>query len=75
MTIDDLDGEDVLTQGDRSVFHGPKPRLVKCASDDQMAEAAVTWVQGLIESGEIATHEICLTPPNSKVINALESNG
>ena len=75
MTIDDLDGEDMLTQGDRSVFRGTKPRLVKCSSDDQMAEAVVTWVQGLTESGEIATHEICLTPPNSKVINALESNG
>jgi hypothetical protein len=75
MTIDDLDGAEVLTQGDRSVFHGPKPQLVKCISDDEMVEAVVTWVKGLTESGEIATHEICMTPPNSKVINALESNG
>ena len=75
MTIDDLDGEDVLTQGDRSVFRGPRPQLVKCANDDEMADAVVTWVKGLTKSGEIATHEICLTPPNSKVINALESSG
>jgi mRNA-degrading endonuclease RelE of RelBE toxin-antitoxin system len=75
MSIDDLDGEDVVTQGDRSVFHGPRPRLVRCATDEEMAEAVVAWVKGLTESAEIATHEICLTPPNSKVINALESNG
>lgn len=75
MSIDDLDGEDVATQGDRSVFHGPKPQLVKCSRDDEMASAVVAWVKGLTEAGDIATHEICLTPPNSKVINALESNG
>ena len=75
MSIDDLDGQDVVTQGDRSVFHGPRPQFAKCSSDDEMAEAVVTWVRGLLDSGEIATHEICLTPPNSKIINALESNG
>lgn len=75
LSIDDLDGEDIVTQGDRSVFKGPKPQLVKCANDDEMASAVVTWVRGLLDTGEIGTHEICLTPPNSKVINALESNG
>ena len=75
MNIDDLDGQKVVTDGDRSVFHGPKPQLVNCIDDDEMADAVVTWVKGLTELGDIATHEICLTPPHSKVINALESNG
>ena len=73
--VDDLDGTVAVTQGDRSVFHGPKPHLETCSSDEDMADAVVAWVKGLTESAGIASHEICLTPPNSKVINALESHG
>lgn len=72
--VDDLDGEQAETRGDRSVFNGPIPRLQQCANEEEMASAVVTWVQALLDSGDIATHEICLTPPNSTVINALESN-
>lgn len=75
MAIDDLDGKGVVTQGDRSVFRGPRPQLVQCASDKDIGAAVVNWVTGLMNSGEIATHEICLTPPHSKVITALTSSG
>lgn len=73
--VDDLDGEQAITQGDRSIFHGPEPQLVTCSDDDQVADAVVSWVKGLTESGQLKTHEICLTPVNSRVISALQSNG
>lgn len=75
MNIDDLDGAEALTRGDQSVFRGPEPQVVSCADDEEVAKAVVAWVQGLLKNGDLATHEICLTPPNSKVVNALESNG
>ncbi|MCW4153819.1 AAA family ATPase [Halomonas sp. 18H] len=75
LNVDDLDGEQAMTQGDRSIFHGPEPQLVTCGSDDEVASAVVTWVKGLTESGQLKTHEICLTPANSRVISALQSNG
>lgn len=72
--VDDLDGEQAETRGDRSVFNGPAPRIQQCANEEEMANAVVTWVRALLDSGDIATHEICLTPPSSVVINALESH-
>ncbi len=75
LDVDDLNGDVAVTQGDRSVFHGPKPQLVKCETDDDVASAVLAWIKGLTEIGEIRTHEICLTPVNNKIINALESNG
>jgi len=73
--VDDLDGEQAITQGDRSIFHGPEPQLVTCSDDDEVASAVVSWVKGLTETGQLKTHEICLTPINSRVISALQSNG
>ena len=73
--VDDLDGEQAITQGDRSIFHGPEPQLVTCSNEDEAANAVVAWVKGLTESGQLKTHEICLTPINSRVISALQSNG
>lgn len=73
--VDDLDGEHAMTQGDRSIFHGPEPQLVTCSDDDEAARAVVAWVKGLTESGQVKTHEICLTPINSRVISALQSSG
>lgn len=75
--VDDLDGNQALTKGDRSTFRGPKPQFVACRNDDEVASAVVSWVKGLTENGQIKTHEICLTPvkSNSKVISALQSNG
>ena len=73
--VDDLDGEQAITLGDRSIFHGPEPQLVTCSDDDAVASAVVAWVKGLTESGQLKTHEICLTPINSRVISALQSNG
>lgn len=75
MDVDDLDGEQAVTQGDRSIFHGPEPQLVTCTNDDEVSSAVVSWVKGLTESGQFKTHEICLTPINSRVITALHSHG
>ena len=75
LDVDDLDGERAVTLGDRSIFHGPKPQVVSCKDDDEVASAVVSWVKGLTESNGFKTHEICLTPPNSKVISSLRSHG
>lgn len=73
--IDDLDGEQATTLGDRSAFTGPKPEFKHCRGDTEAAELVVAWIRALQDSSGIGTHEICLTPPNSTVIGALESRG
>lgn len=72
--VDDLDGETVTTVGDRSVFKGPEPQIVECNGDGELADAVVTWVQGLMNAG-LGSHEICLTPSNEIVLAALEGAG
>ena len=72
--IDDLDGGIAETTGDRSVFRGPDPQVINCASMQDAAKAVTTWVKGLLEAG-LGTHEICITPPDSAVVSALESEG
>ena len=72
--VDDLDGGVADTTGDRSVFRGPEPQIVRCDSTSDAAKAVVSWAKGLIEA-RLGTHEICVTPTNTKVINALESSG
>ncbi len=74
MDIDDLDGSKADTTGDRSVFRGPAPKVVQCNDMHQASSAVVAWVQGLISHG-LGTHEICITPGESTIINALESAG
>jgi len=72
--IDDLDGGIAETTGDRSVFRGPDPQMINCASRQDAAKAVTTWVKGLLEA-RLGTHEICITPPDSAVVSALESEG
>lgn len=72
--IDDLDGGLATTVADQSVFKGPEPQLVSSTSAEESGQAVVAWVKGLIDAG-FGTHEICLTPPNTEIITALESAG
>jgi superfamily I DNA/RNA helicase len=74
LAIDDLDGGTADTIGDRSVFRGPDPRIVKCPTAAEAAQATASWVKGLLEAG-LGTHEICLAQPNSEVIGALDVAG
>jgi mRNA-degrading endonuclease RelE of RelBE toxin-antitoxin system len=74
VVVDDLDGETVSTTGDHSVFRGPDPKVVECSSGKEAAEAARTWVEGLLKAG-LGSHEICITPPNEEILASLESAG
>jgi len=38
------------------------------------AQAVVSWTRGLLSSG-VASHEICVTPSDATIINALEASG
>jgi mRNA-degrading endonuclease RelE of RelBE toxin-antitoxin system len=72
--VDDLDGGVATTIGDRSVFKGPKPQVVECNDETDEAQAVTTWIKGLLEAG-LATHEICITPANDSILNALSVAG
>lgn len=72
--IDDLDEGRTLTVGDRSVFKGPEPEIVKCA-DDEEAKRIAAWVKELIEQDGFAAHEICITPYKPGIRTALEAEG
>lgn len=72
--VDDLDGDIAKTVGDRSIFKGPEPQIVECSSEEELANAVIAWVQGLLEAG-LGTHEICITPTNTNLLNALEAAG
>jgi superfamily I DNA/RNA helicase len=73
--VDDLDGERVLTQGDHSLYHGVSPEVVRCAEGKERAQAVARWIAGLLSDGEIASHEICFSPPDPTVVKQLESDG
>jgi len=74
MDIDDLDGGTAETTGDQSLMKGIVPQMESCSSEEDVAKAIVVWVQGLLNA-DIASHEICITPINNKVVNALETAG
>jgi len=73
--IDDLDGETVVTTGDRSVFRGPEPQIVECSNQDEAAEAITVWIRGLIDNVGLGTHEICVTPKDESALSFLENSG
>lgn len=77
ITIDDLDGNDEVITGDRSVFKGAEPRIETVESDSQVVEAIVSWVKGLLYSDEasIKSHEICVVPYLSSVVTRLSEEG
>jgi mRNA-degrading endonuclease RelE of RelBE toxin-antitoxin system len=70
--IDDLDGGLADTSGDQSIFRGPDPKVVNGATN--VAEAVTRWVRELLDSG-LGSHEICITPPRSEIISALQASG
>lgn len=74
LDIDDLDGGTADTTGDQSMFRGPEPLVVSCSDSEESAQAVVVWIRDLLATG-LASHEICVTPGDATVINALESNG
>jgi superfamily I DNA/RNA helicase len=69
--IDDLDGGATTTVGDHSVFSGPEPLIQKCGTGKAEADAIVSWVQILMESHGLASHEICVTPYRPEIRTAL----
>ena len=77
ISVDDLDGDEVLTQGDRSVFRGVDPLVETVESESQCADAIVSWVKGLLaaEGGNIKSHEICIVPAMPSVISKLQAEG
>ena len=75
MEIDDLDGGTETTIGDRSVFRGPDPQVEVCDSEESAAKAVTAWVKGLLDNLKLGTHEICVTPANSAILNRLEAAG
>ncbi|NEX19875.1 UvrD-helicase domain-containing protein [Thiorhodococcus mannitoliphagus] len=72
--VDDLDGGSADTTGDRSVFRGPDPQVLTVDSPAAAGGAVVDWVRHLLDCG-FGTHEICITPTEGAVINALETAG
>jgi mRNA-degrading endonuclease RelE of RelBE toxin-antitoxin system len=75
MDIDDLDGGDADTTGDRSVFKGPQPRAIKVATLAEAGAVVGNWAKNLCESQKLGTHEICITPVVGEVRSALASLG
>ncbi|MEH6628800.1 MAG: UvrD-helicase domain-containing protein [Motiliproteus sp.] len=77
IAVDDLDGEDVLIKGDRSVFKGAEPRVETVENGNQCAEAIVSWVKGLLaaEGDKIRSHEICIVPALPAVVSKLQDEG
>ena len=71
--IDDLDGGVVTTVGDHSAFKGPVPMVEKCKDEKAEAEAIIAWVQMLMKDSGLATHEICITPRNPRIVTALST--
>jgi len=77
ISVDDLDGAEVLTLGDRSLFRGAEPRVETVEDEGQCADVILNWVKGLLaaEGGTIKSHEICIVPAMASVIEKLESEG
>nr|WP_321464383.1 UvrD-helicase domain-containing protein [uncultured Desulfobulbus sp.] len=73
--VDNLDGETVQIVGDHSVFKGPEPQLVPCATPEEEAKSIVAWVEGLLKDGRYATYEICVTPYKPLIRSALGDAG
>ncbi len=75
MDIDDLDGGDADTTGDRSVFKGPEPKAIKVATREDAATAIASWVKDLCDNRNLGTHEICIAPVFGEVRSALAGLG
>ena len=77
ISVDDLDGEEVLIKGDRSVFKGAEPLVETVEDENQCADAIVSWVQGLLsaEGNGIKSHEICIVPALPAIVRKLQDEG
>lgn len=75
LTIDNLDDGVTTTQGDHSVFRGPEPIIETCQDETTEAKAIVAWVQRLLSTQGLATHEICVTPYKPGIRTALTAAG
>jgi mRNA-degrading endonuclease RelE of RelBE toxin-antitoxin system len=75
LEIDNLNGETVEISGDHSVFKGPEPLVIACATPEEEAKAIVAWVEGLLKDGRYATYEICVTPYKPLIRSALGDAG
>lgn len=73
--VDDLDGDGVVTTGDRSVFKGPKPEIIRVNSAEEEGKAIAKWAKGLVDSGSFQEHEICVAPVTQSVRQALNTVG
>ena len=73
-SFDNLDGEVISTDGDHSVISGAAPRVVHCHDEQEQSNAVFEWIEQLLEAG-FATHEICVTPPNSLLQTSLATKG
>ncbi|CAK0757430.1 DNA helicase [Gammaproteobacteria bacterium] len=73
--IDDLDGGNADTTGDRSVFRGPEPQIRSSADESTLVQYAVSWIQHLMNDAKLGSHEICVTPNMGFIRTALESAG
>ncbi len=72
--IDDLDGGRAVITGDRSVFSGPEPQVVRAESLEALVEPLYSWIEQLMQQG-FARHEICITPIHQTLMGALEQRG
>ncbi|WP_460203564.1 UvrD-helicase domain-containing protein [Scytonema sp. NUACC21] len=75
IAVDDLDDGQTTIVGDRSVFKGPKPEIVKCTDEKEEAKRIATWAKQLIAQDGLASHEICITPYKGAIRTALEAEG
>jgi len=75
VAVDDLNGSSPSTQGDRSVFKGPQPKVEHCSSAEKEGVAIVSWIKTLLEKHGLATHEICVTPYKPTIRSALTAAG
>jgi mRNA-degrading endonuclease RelE of RelBE toxin-antitoxin system len=75
MEIDDLDGGKADTTGDRSLFKGREPEIVKVANLEQAGAEVAKWIQGLNSQSNLAPHEICVVPVSAEVRSALTALG
>ncbi|ABC32366.1 Superfamily I DNA and RNA helicase [Hahella chejuensis KCTC 2396] len=77
LSIDDLDEGVTNTNGDRSIFKGASPRVLKVTSFQQAATEIANWIVDIKSSskGNIKDHEICITSRSRYFIDSLNREG
>jgi len=75
LEVDDLDNGQTSTVGDRSVFTGPDPEVLRCPDEQEEAKLIAQWVKSLVEEGRLAAYEVCITPYKPAIRTALQAEG